>query len=166
MLSFRFFLPAVLFTGLAFCAVAQNKASSQQWVPSVFFIGEHEHAFEKLVKDYNTLLFTVCDNSMELTHDNWTLFLKDIENFAATQNVDLKGTKYWFNVFWNKDGTIDHIAFYPKPNSRNMNYEDIKVMLTNFVRVYQSPIKSKSKFSHYGSASFPIFTKASLAKEK
>ncbi|MBK9254559.1 MAG: hypothetical protein IPM42_03620 [Saprospiraceae bacterium] len=135
-------------------------------VPTVFFIGEHEDAFEKMVKDYNTLLFTVCENSMELTYDNWALFLMDLEQYATSMNVDLKGTKYWLNVFWNKNGTIDNIAFFPKPNSKNINYEDIRVLLTGFIKNYQSPLKHKTKFSHYGSASFPVFSKASLAKEK
>lgn len=145
----------------------QNKQTQNtNGIPAVFYIGENETAFEKMVKDYNTLLFTVCENSMELTSDSWTMFLKDIESYASANNVDLKGTKYWLNVFWNKDGTIDYIAFFPKPNSRNMNYDDIKILLTGFVKQYQSPLRFKSRFSHYGSASFPVFTKASLAKEK
>lgn len=163
----RSVIPVLFISCMCNEIIAQTKSGTQQqWVPSVFFIGEHEAAFEKMVKDYQTMLMTVCDNNMEQTHDNWTNFLKDIENYATTQNIDLKGTKYWLNVFWNKDGSIDHIAFYPKPNSRNMDYEDIKIMLTGFVRVYQSPVKYKTRFSHYGSASFPVFTKASLAKEK
>ena len=167
MLNIRRYIPIfIVFTIYISSFGQQKQISTNAMVPSVFYIGEHESAFEKMVKDYNTLLFTVCDNSMELTSDSWTMFLKDIESYATLNNIDLKGTKYWMNVFWNKDGTIDHIAFFPKPNSRNMNYDDIKTFLTGFVRQYQSPMKFKNRFSHYGSASFPVFTKASLAKEK
>jgi hypothetical protein len=130
----------------------------------VFFIGEDEQQYEKLVKNYNVLLFTVCENSMEKAYDNWATLMKEIENASEKANIDLKGVKLWLNVFWDKEGKIDYIVFYPKPNSRNLNYDLIKTFLSNFVKTYQSPLKYTTKFSHYGSVSFPIFSKVITEK--
>ncbi|MGB4840858.1 MAG: hypothetical protein WBP08_17765 [Saprospiraceae bacterium] len=132
----------------------------------VFYIGEDEKEYEKLVRNYNVLLFTVCENNMEKAFDNWSVLLKDIEDFSVKSNVDLKGVKFWMNVFWDKNGTIDYIVFYPKPNSKNMNYDLIKSMLASFVKSYQSPLKHATKFSHYGSAAFPIISRSVVGQEK
>jgi len=112
------------------------------------------------------MLFAVCNNNMELAFDNWTVLLKDLEDFSNKSNIDLKGVKLWLNVFWDKDGTIDHMVFYPKPNSRNLNYDNVKALLTNFAKTYQSPLKHTTRFSHYGSATFPVFSRSMIGPEK
>jgi 5-methylcytosine-specific restriction endonuclease McrA len=145
---------------------AQQKSVTENHVATVFYIGEDEKNYEKLVQKYNTMLFAVCNNNMELAFDYWSVLLKDIEDFSVKSNFDLKGVKLWLNVFWDKDGNIDHIVFYPKPNSRNLNYDNVKTLLTNFTKNYQSPIKYTTRFSHYGSAAFPVFSKSVVGPEK
>ncbi|MBK9735259.1 MAG: hypothetical protein IPO92_09940 [Saprospiraceae bacterium] len=144
----------------------QQKNGTDAQVASVFYIGEAEKNYEKLVQNYNTLLFTVCNDDMDKAFDNWTSLLKDLEEFANKSNVDLKGVKLWLNVFWDKNGTIKHIVFYPKPNSKNLNYDLVKNVLVNFIHDYQSPLKYSTGFSHYGSAAFPIFSKSVVGPEK
>ena len=144
----------------------QQKSGYDNQVASVFYIGEDEKNYESLVKNYNTLLFAVCNDNMDKAFDNWTSLLKDLEEFAAKSNVDLKGVKLWMNVFWDKGGTIKHIVFYPKPNSKNLNYDIVKSVLINFIKDYQSPLKYTTGFSHYGSAAFPIFSKSVIGPEK
>ncbi len=146
--------------------VSQQKSNTDNQIPSVFYIGENERSYEKLVQSYNKLLFTVCDNNMDQAFEYWTVLLKDIEDYSAKSNIDLKGVKLWLNVFWAKDGKIDYIVFYPKPNSKNLDYDSVQDMLKRFVESYQSPIKYSSKFSHYGSAAFPVFSKSILGTEK
>lgn len=145
---------------------AQQKSNVDTQIASVFYIGENERDYEKLVQGYNKLLFTVCDNSMDLAFDHWSVLLKDIEDFGTESNLDLKGVKLWLNVFWAKDGKIDHIVFYPKPNSKNLDYDTVQAMLKRFVESYQLPIKYSSKFSHYGSAAFPVLSKSIIGTEK
>lgn len=147
-------------------AQAQQKYDPTNATPTVFYIGEEDGKYEQLVKNYSTLLFTVCDNDMQVSFDHWSVLLKDIEDYANKSQVDLKGTKLWMNVFWSKDGLIEHIVFYPKPNSKNMNYDSVKNMLYNFTKEYQSPLKYATKYSHYGSASFPVFSKSIIGPEK
>lgn len=144
----------------------QQKSEANSKIAKVFFIGEDEKDYEKLVQSYNTMLFMVCDNNMDLAFDHWTNLLKDFEDFAIKSNFDLKGVKLWMNVFWDKNGLIDHIVFYPKPNSKNLNYEQVKTLLINFTKDYQSPLKHTTNFSHYGSAAFPLFSKSILTPEK
>ena len=148
------------------CIYGQQKNGPDTQVASVFYIGEAEKNYEKLVQNYNTLLFTVCNDDMDKAFDNWTSLLKDLEEFANKSNVDLKGVKLWLNVFWDKNGTIKHIVFYPKPNSKNLNYDVVKTVLVNFIHEYQSPLKYTTGFSHYGSAAFPIFSKSVIGPEK
>ncbi|MBK8625684.1 MAG: hypothetical protein IPN86_09055 [Saprospiraceae bacterium] len=144
----------------------QQKLNAESKTAKVFYIGDDEKSYERLVERYNTMLFTVCNNNMELAFDHWSSLLKDIEDYANISGLDLKGVKLWLNVFWAKDGTVDHIVFYPKPNSKNMNYDNVKLMLNNFTSTYQATLKSSTSFSHYGSASFPIFSKAIIGPEK
>jgi hypothetical protein len=148
------------------CLRGQQVTSTTTKASKVFFIGEDEKNYEKMVQNYSTLLFTVCDNDMEVSFEKWTNLLKDLEEYSNSAGIDIKGVKLWLNVFWDKDGKIDHIVFYPKPNSKNLNYDNVKAMLANFISVYQSPLKYSEKFSHYGSASFPVFSKAVMGTEK
>jgi hypothetical protein len=143
---------------------AQSKASAH--TPKVFFTGEYESQYDVMVKDYSQMLFTVCAQDMNRAFDLWTDLLRDLEAHAASQNIDLKGVKLWINVFWNKDGMIDHIVFYPKPNSKNLNYETLKPVFESFIAIYQTPFKHTAKYSHYGSANFPVMSKAFIGNPK
>jgi hypothetical protein len=163
---FRFTITIICFFTVMSVGLGQQKTMADSKVDVVFFIGEDEKNYEKLVEKYNTMLFAVCNNNMELAYDHWSLLLKDIEEYSAKSGIDLKGVKLWLNVFWAKDGRIDHIVFYPKPNSKNLNYDNIKVLLTNFVSSYQSPLKHTVGFSHYGSGAFPVFSKSVIGPEK
>jgi len=146
--------------------LAQQKSNTDTQIASVFYIGENEKGYEKLVQSYDKLLFTVCDNNMDQAFEYWSILLKDIEEYALKSNLDLKGVKLWLNVFWAKNGKIDYIVFYPKPNSKNLDYDTVQDILKRFVDVYQSPIKYSTKFSHYGSAAFPVFSKSIIGTEK
>ncbi len=146
--------------------LAQQKSNADTQIASVFYIGENEKGYEKLVQSYDELLFTVCDNNMDQAFEYWSVLLKDIEEYASKSNLDLKGVKLWLNVFWAKNGKIDYIVFYPKPNSKNLDYDTVQNILKRFVDVYQSPIKYSTKFSHYGSAAFPVFSKSIIGTEK
>ncbi len=134
--------------------------------PAVFMIGENEKAYDQLVTDYSTMLLLVCNNDLEKSFEIWTDFLHDIEDYAAQSGYDLKGAKLWINVFWDKEGKIDHIVFYPKPNAKNLNYENLKPIFESFITQYQIPVKYTTKYSHYGSANFPIMNRSVIGAPK
>ena len=116
---------SILFLGV-FC-FAQGKNVDQQLVkidstslPKVFILGEYEKSYEKLFDAHSTVLLEVCNDNMDTAFDKWLSMLKDMEDYANSIDYDLKGIKVWLNIFWNEDGSIRHIAYHLKVNSRNI----------------------------------------------
>lgn len=136
------------------CTLAQDVSVSK-----VMLIGEQDPYYESLVMECNTLLLSVTENKMEQAFDIWTNMLESIEAEAETADFDIKGVKLWINLFWNEDGSIKNIFYYPKPNSKNMDFEKLTSFLNRFADEYSLPKSYKSCFSHYGSAAFPIRTR-------
>jgi hypothetical protein len=123
--------------------------------PKVFILGEHEKAYEKLNLEYSVMLLTACNGNMDTAYQKWLSMLNEMEAYATLINYDIKGVKIWLNVFWNIDGTIKHIAYHLKQNSRNIDTAEFTAFLVSFINHYKFPLVTQSKYSHYGSASFP-----------
>jgi hypothetical protein len=129
-------------------------------LPQVFFIGEHQTEYDQLILKHNEVLLNVHNNDMEKAFNHWTGILSGLEAFAERKAFDLKGIKIWINVFWDADGKIKHLAFYPKPNSKNMDYEKMKEIVSEYIASYNAaPVTAKKGYSHFGTANFPIFAK-------
>ena len=135
-------------------------------LPSVFMIGENEIEYEELVTKCNSPLLTVCNDSMDDAYRKWMGLLSDMEKFAESKDFDIRGIKIWLNVFWNKDGTIKHLVYYPKPNSRNLDFNDLSVFMNTFVSEYKMDFSYQKCFSHYGGATFPTFADIYLGDQK
>jgi hypothetical protein len=134
-----------------FFSVEQDSLTT---LPKVFLLGNHESAYENLSSE-GTSLLAICDDDFNLAHGKWNTLLKEMEAHAEMINYDIKGVKMWLHVFWDSKGKIKNIAFYLKPNSRNIKTEEMTAFLTDFVNNYHLPSQYKSKFSHYGGAAFP-----------
>lgn len=156
---FSFAKVAMLCTFIAGTTAAQD-------LPKVFMIGENELEYESMVRDCNTMLLSVCQDSMNVAYDNWLTMLSDVENYAKSEDFDIKGVKIWINVFWNKDGSLKHIVYYPKPNSKNMDFDALTSFFQSFANNYKLSLEHVSCFSHYGSASFPTFSRLYREEEK
>lgn len=154
----------LLFWG-ATSLLSQVPASADQSRPSVYLLGTDEEQYAEIIKNYPSNLLSVSGESMEKTYENWMLLLMDMENYAGHTGYDLKGIKVWINVFWNKEGRIDYITYYPKPNCRNVPFEDLTAFLKSFIKSYQNGIPYKANYSHYGSASFPSFGEKFLSEQ-
>ena len=126
-------------------------------LPTVFKIGENEAAYEALVTECSNPLLTVCKDSMDLAYRRWMTMLSEMEVFAEKSDFDIKGIKIWLNVFWSPEGEIKHLVYFPKPNSRNMDFDLLTKFLFNFVDHYKMESLDDYCFSHYGSAAFPTF---------
>jgi len=164
--SFSFNL---LFIAFLFAIVFSKEASANSVVldslPSVFMLGEKESEYEKLVENCNVPLFSISDDSMDKAYDSWLGMLYEIEQFAESDTFDIKGVKIWINVFWNGDGSIKHITYFPKPNSKNIDFEEMGLFLEKFIVQYRFKEKYDSCFSHYGSATFPTHAQYYLNKK-
>ncbi len=135
-----------------------------QQLPKVFLLGEYEKGFDELTKKHTDMLLTVCNDDMTEAFAKWQDMLISMEAHAQDVSYDLKGSKMWFNIFWSPDGRINHIAYYLKPNSRNLDQDKLKLFLISFMNQYNLPISYNKNFSHYGSASFPMVTPRSGAE--
>lgn len=151
----RFYI--IFLIGFVLISSEINAQVQTDTLPAVFMIGEHEAAYTRMLSEKPDLLMSVCNDDMEKAYANWLYFLVEIEKFAIENEVDINGVKIWINVFWNPDGSLKHIAFYPKPNSKNMEYEYVKVLFKAFVKENKSELRHSKSFCHYGSASFPSF---------
>ncbi len=156
--SFSIFLVLLAYSTISFCGKLDS-------LPEVFMIGDHELEYESLVVECSDILLNVCDDSMEEAYEHWLLMLHDIEKYALEQDVEIRGVKLWLNVFWNTDGTIKHLVFYPKPNCRNMDFEKLSDFFSDFAIDYNFTKENANCFAHYGSASFPTHTELLFKKE-
>ena len=127
-------------------------------LPKVFEIGMYEASYNQLVSEYNTLLLGACDDNMELAYGKWVSMLREMELFADQVSFDIKGGKFWLNVFFSPDGNIDYIGYSLKPISRPIEKEELESFLNAFTENFQFPIHISKRFVHYGSAAFPIMT--------
>jgi len=159
-----FCLAAVTFY-TASAQYAQPKISDS--LPRVFELNNFDEiAFEKIKVEYETTLLTASKNDAETAYYCWIHLLKHLETFSQKRNIDLNGVKLWMYVFWQKDGTIDHVGYFLKPHSKNIETEVIKALLSNFCDEYKFPLKADKNFSNYNSANFPVNVEKTLPENK
>lgn len=139
-----------LFVTFAFLGIAQEASTK------VAFIGENEEEYEQLMAECTAPLLYVSGNSMDDAYDIWTKMLAQMTAKAEDQGLDIKGVKIWINLFWEADGSIKKILYYPKPKSKNMDFEQLTAFFENFAEDYNLDINNESCFSHHGTAAFPV----------
>lgn len=141
----------------AFNNFAQKSDSEKKVYPTVFQIGELPSTFEELSDGYDKALIEVCNDDMRKAHRQWQILLKAMEKYSYKKDFDLKGIKMWIKVFWGEDGSIEHIAFHLKPNSKNTDKEKLESFLNDFMKNYKVKVitTEKESFSQYSTASFP-----------
>jgi hypothetical protein len=126
-------------------------------IPRIFTLGEYDgKPFETIKANFETTLLTVCKNDMEAAYYMWVHMLKYMETHSKKVGYDLNGVKLWLYVFFEKDGTIKHMAYYPKPNSKNFKAEEMTAFLSDFCKTYSFPLKFDKNFSNYSNATFPV----------
>ncbi len=129
---------------------------AQETLPAVYKLGEHEKALEQEQGHYTQTLLDVCDGDMQKAFELWLGFLKELEAFAKQSGCELDGAGLWLQVFFQADGSIAHIGYYPKPNSRVLDDENFKKCLESFVATYHMPLDSKTAFYNYTDVRFPL----------
>ena len=137
--------------------LAQAQSGTTVIVPEVFLIGEYESEYARLSKQHPAIFASVYNNDIDRAFRGYSNMLMDIEDYAADNNFDIKGVKLWFKLFFNADGTLEHLAYFPKPNSRNIPEEELTAFFQQFVDQYQLQVKSEKAFQHSASAGFPTF---------
>lgn len=126
-------------------------------LPQVFMIGEYESLYENLYDNYPGLLISESENDMEAAFNKWLNLIYSMEDKSRKNGPDLKGLKIWIHVFFNKSGKIDHIMFHKKPHSKNIQNEELRAFLQDFIKDYTLSVDAVENFMHSGSASFPTY---------
>lgn len=135
-------------------------------LPKVFLIGEYAEEFDLASAEYSLQLMEACNQDMNQAYFKWLSMLQEMEDYAETLDFEIKGVKMWIKVFWDTNGKIDHIAYYLKPNSRNVDLDELTAFFMSFMNQYEFPLITEEKFSNYGSAAFPIVSSRKSTDKK
>ena len=125
-------------------------------LPKAFVLADFEEISEKYAPEYQHLL-DACDGNLDKAFEKWLEMLTEMERESKKQKINLSGVKMWMQVYFDESGGIDHIGFFLKPNSKNIDQRDLRVFLEKFARSYQFPITANSKYTHYTTVSFPVY---------
>ncbi len=127
-------------------------------MPVVFRLGEQEKAYEALNQAHSQTLLEVSGFDTQKAFHSWMDMMQEMEKYADKVRYDIKGAKLWLHVFWNEDGTINHIGYLLRPDSRNVDPLKLTAFFKTFMEKYKLPLSSNKKFSHYTGANFPIYS--------
>ena len=125
-------------------------------LPKVFVIGDYETEYDLMTLKYPNSVLSACGDDVNQAFRLWMALLQDMQIFAEKTHFELNGAKFWLNTFFAEDGSIDYMAYYLKPNSRNISEKDMKTFLESFMSQHKIAKNNKSGFAHYGHVSFPI----------
>ncbi len=128
-----------------------------QALPKVFILGEEEKLYETLTKNYSETLLSACGGNMDLAVEKWLGMMQEMEAYAKKIRYELRGIKLWMHVFWDADGTIKHIGFRLRPDSRNVRQEELAAFLASFMGKYKFPVTYNNTYAHYVGVTFPTF---------
>ncbi len=125
--------------------------------PTVFVLGQYQESYEALSAKFESSLLTACNNDLQEAYKKWMHMMSAMEAYSNQIDYDIRGLKIWLQVYWNPDGSLAHVAYHLKPNSRNFDYAELNAFFKSFSNHYELPLKSPVPYAHYGSASFPLY---------
>lgn len=141
----------------AFVADIAPLSAQETALPKVFILGDEEQVYETLTHDYSETLVTACNNDMDVAVEKWLGMMQEMESYAKKIRYELRGIKMWIHVFWDADGSVKHIGFRLRPESRNVRPEELAAFLSSFMNKYKLPLSYDKKYSHYVGVTFPTF---------
>lgn len=92
--------------------------------------------------------------------------MEEMEAYSKQIEYNLDGVKAWFHFFWAPDGSIEHIAYYLRPNSKNLDLDEMNAFLVSFMNNYKFPLTTETKYHHYTGATFPVFYQNAVGQGK
>lgn len=134
-------------------AIAQSNS-----LDKVFLLGTEEQAYEQYTGEYSQSLLEATSGDITRAFEGWLDMQQAIDAYSQSQSYNLNGVKVWLHVFWGADGSIDHMGFLLRPDSRFVDSNELKVLLAGFIENYRFPLRSNAKFSHYTGATFPTLS--------
>ena len=138
-------------------AAAPGPQPKTKTLPTVFVLGQHEASYEALLEGYQRSLLEACACDKEEAFSKWIGMLNELDVYSRRQNVDIRGVKLWLHVFFEADGSVEHIAYHLRPNSRQLDDATLAPLLEGFAAQYQFPVTGEEGFAHYSTGAFPVF---------
>jgi len=139
----------------SFISVTTAQSGSLDTLPRVFTVGEFSRQYEDLVSECELPLLQISAMSMDKASKHWLKVMRELELHADSLEFDIRGVRLWINIFWNADGSIKHMVYFPKRNSKNVDFKRLALVLDSFCESAQIKLRAPSCYSHSGSASFP-----------
>lgn len=126
--------------------------------PVVFYIGEYEDNYETLIQNNSASLYNAFDNNPDMTMKFWEEWFKNFEDYAEKKGKSVYGVKLWVHLFWEKEGKVSHLAFYPKPESVHRDYDELKKLFLEYIKNAEYPrLACEKPFAHSGTIHFPVY---------
>jgi hypothetical protein len=134
---------------------AQDEATQQVW-PPVINVAQNSAALDALSNTYQSSLFSASNADFRETVNNWSIFLRSMEQYAEEIDFDIKGVKVWMKVFWAKDGSVNHLAYALSDRSININLTEWEAFLRSFIRNRKMALQHSKGFTYDGRIMFPL----------
>lgn len=150
-------LTLALLTAVGFAHAAAPVTPTDKPLPKVFVLGEYEADYETLVEGYQRGLLEACACTQEEAFAKWIGMLNEVDVYARKQGVDILGVKLYLHAFFAPDGSVEHLAYHLRPNSRQIDDEALASLLEGFAAQYQFPVTGEAGFAHYSKGDFPVF---------
>ncbi len=139
----------------AFCPAEDSSV-----IPRVFVMDtDTEQQLDNLYDKFDISLLSICGNDLNVAGGKVVELISAMEQSANEVHFGLNGVKFYYNVYFEKSGSIAHFAFVLRPESKNVDLDALVAFLTSFTQKYKMtvPPKNKHRFSSLGmSAYFPF----------
>lgn len=149
---------------IALCVISISPVWAQRDINKIkediskraFNIDENSEKFDMLSQAYGGNLLTVNEFDYGKMQHDWLQFLRNIENTAKKQNVNLSGNKIWFKVFWNESGKIDYIGYNLLNEPKGFTEKALLDFLSNYIENVANDKPHSEKYSMYAIGEFPV----------
>lgn len=150
---------------LFFLSTFSNLYCQDAEVPAVFQLGENEDLYNDLANEYSLTLLEAAGNDLQQAFTHWLNLMVEMETYADQIKYDIKGVKVWFHVFFSPDGSIKHIGYLLRDDSRNVDSAELSAFFKSFINKGKKiAVSADKKFSFYTGATFPTYVQRASGK--
>lgn len=151
----------IIFSTLTFSSTySQNETR-----PAVFQLGDNEQLYNDLAREYSQTLLEAAGNDLQLAFNYWLDLMVKVEGYADQIKYDVNGIKLWLHVFFNADGSIDHVGYLLRDDSKNVDPAELSAFFKGFLKNGNKiAVSSSKKFSFYTGATFPTYVQRASGK--
>lgn len=130
-------------------------STTAQDIPAAFSLDKNEQAHRTLIKSHPKTLLDAANDDLKVVFEQWLHLMHDIDKYSEEVKFDIKGVRVWLDIFFAADGSIEHIAFILRPDSRNIDEAELRAFFSAFTRKHKLDLTYAEGFHHYSGANFP-----------